>query len=125
MQRHELRRSALRLVLLLALITSTGCGAQHIYQTDDLSEGAPRPGQNTPATLWHEETRHALLWGLIRQDHAVTNCQDASGETWGIEEVRIRTTPLYWLASTVTLGIWSPSKIGHRCAKPCAPTDEL
>ena len=127
MRSDNARRLTLRrfVCLVVLVCVSNGCGAQHIYQADDLSTGSPRPGQNTPATDWNEVTRHSFLWGLIRQDLPVDNCQDATGQTWGIEEIRLRTTPFYWLASTLTLGLWSPSKVAHRCAKPCPPADEL
>jgi len=116
----------LALLVLASLPRISGCSySYHVYQADDVSQGSPRPGQNQPATEWHEKTLHSFGWGLIRQDYPVTTCQHDDGETWGIEEVRIRSSFLHFLGKVVTLGLWSPVKVGYRCAKPCPPPTDL
>jgi hypothetical protein len=123
------RRQAARVVAILmlaALPQLGGCSLQyHVYQADNVAHGSPRPGQNQPATYWEERTLHTGFWGLLRQDYPVDTCQDGTGQTWGLEEVRIRTNPFYVLASVATLGMWVPVKVGYRCARPCPPSPEL
>jgi hypothetical protein len=80
---------------------------------------------NQPGTEWEHATRHSFVWGLVRQDLPVDNCQLANGQRLGIEEVKVETNFGYLLASTLTLGLWVPLDVSWRCAKPPVPTGTL
>lgn len=96
-------------------LSANGCYYYHAYQV-----GGPegREQGNQPATEWQSRTLHALLWGAIRQDLAIDNCQLADGTRQGIEEVRVGTNLAYVFAAALTLGIWVPIEVSWRCAKP-------
>ena len=109
-------------LLLPCCLSFVGCYRYHVYQI-----GGPmyREQGNQPGTEWREKTVQSYLWGLIRQDTPVDNCQTATGTRFGIEEVRVDTNYKYILASTATLGIWVPTKIRWRCAKPPVAAETL
>ena len=113
--------AALLLVAVCSLPT-TGCYTFHAYQA-----GGPdgRELGNQPSTEWTNTTRHALAWGLIRQDIAVENCTLANGQRLGIDEVKVETNFGYVLISAGTLGFWVPLKVSWRCAKPPVPGGTL
>jgi hypothetical protein len=115
--RRRARRAAAPLVGALCLALP-GCYSYHVYQV-----GGPdgRELGNQPSTEWQSATRHALLWGVVRQDVAVDNCQLGSGQRVGIEEVRVDTNLAYLLASVATLGVWVPLRLSWRCARPPVP----
>lgn len=115
-------RRATASLLLACALASSSCQAYHIYQI-----GGPRQREqgNQPSTEWKQKTLHSFLWGAIRQDLPVANCQTVEGTRFGIEEVKVEAGFRYVLASTVTLGLWVPLKVGYRCAKPPVPTGSL
>src|SRR5688572_12561667 len=48
-----------------------------------------RGAQNPPGTGWEGGTRHALFWGLIRQDVPVDSCRLGDGTRLNIEEFKV------------------------------------
>jgi len=117
----KLNLATVGLVAVCCLLT-TGCQTYHIYQV-----GGPEGRElgNQPSTEWTNTTRHALGWGLIRQDIPVENCRLGNGQRLGIEEVKIERNLGQTLISIGSLGFWVPMKVGWRCAKPPVPTDVL
>jgi hypothetical protein len=109
------RRRLLTTLLLACALASSNCQAYHVYQI-----GGPRQREqgNQPSTEWKHKTLHSFLWGAVRQDLPIDNCQTADGTRFGIEEVKIEAGFRYVLGSAVTLGLWVPLKVGYRCAKP-------
>ena len=121
--RVRLRQRASTIALLLSCsLSGSACYTYHVYQV-----GGPggRELGNQPSTEWQGKTLHAFGWGLVRQDLPVDNCQLASGQRFGIEEVKVGTNIGYLLASAITLGLWVPLEVSWRCAKPAAPTGLL
>lgn len=101
----------------------SGCYTYHVYQI-----GGPdgREQGNQPSTEWQHRTLNSFLWGAVRQDLPVENCQlPGTGQRLGMEEVKIENTLPYVLAEVVTLGIWAPLKVSWRCNKPVPPTGTL
>lgn len=117
--RHTL--AALTLVLSCSMPTA-GCYTYHVYQVGGT---AGREQGNQPGAEWEHKTLHAFLWGAVRQDLPVDNCQLGSGQRLGMEEVKVDTNFVYLLASVATLGIWVPLEVSWRCAKPPVPTGTL
>lgn len=111
-----------RFWLTLCWLLIAGCHRYHVYQI-----GGPlhREQGNQPGTEWREKTVHSYLWGLIRQDAPVDNCQTEVGARFGIEEIRVDTNYAYTIATAATLGFWAPVKIRWRCAKPPVSSDIL
>lgn len=116
------RLAALLLIVAGSLLPSSGCYRYHVYQVGGTSG---REQGNQPGTEWAHKTLHAFAWGAIRQDIPVDNCQLATGQRLGIEEVRVDTNMAYLVASVATLGLWVPLSVSWRCAKPPAPTGTL
>jgi hypothetical protein len=116
-----IRLVTLSLVLAGALLGS-GCYSYHVYQVGG-AEG--REVGNQPSTEWKEKTLHSFLWGQVRQDLPVDNCQLGNGQPIGIEEVTVRNNFGYMLLEVGTLGIWAPLKVSWRCAKPPVITGPL
>jgi hypothetical protein len=94
----------------------------HIYQ--DLGLGDSQP-QNMPGTEWKSKNLNSFLWGLIRQDLPIVNCRLANGQRLGIEEIRVGRNVLQVLATFLTLGIWAPTRISWRCARPPSQSGTL
>ena len=118
-----IQRTLAALVLALACcIPITGCYTYHVYQVGGT---AGREQGNQPGTEWKHKTLHAFLWGVVRQDLPVDNCQLGTGQRFGMEEVKIDTNFAYLLVSVTTLGIWVPVDVSWRCAKPPVPTGTL
>ena len=117
-------RRILAFALVVLLPMTTSCYTYHAFQ-----EGGPdgRELGNQAATEWKERTLHAFAWGKlgIRHDFPVKQCRVGPDWNGGFEEVRVRTTFFYALVTVVTLGIYSPLKIGYRCTKPCSPGGTL
>jgi hypothetical protein len=84
-----------------------------------------RQPQNMPDTEWMYVKRNSYLWGLVRQDLPIDNCRTAKGRRKGIEEIRVDRTATQGLASILTLGLWTPVRIGWRCNKLPGPTGTL
>ena len=118
--RLRARAAALLLAAAFAL-PSTGCYTYHIYQV-----GGPQGREmgNQPGTEWQTRTLHAFAWGAVRQDLPVDNCQ-VGGQRMGIEELRVRENLAYRLATVLTLGLWAPTEVSWRCARPPVPTGTL
>jgi hypothetical protein len=84
------------------LIVVQGCAAYHLDMKDSDPEEKPYKGQMI----------HALGWGLFYKPQQITtNCHIETG----INDVVVKSNFLYNLASVVTLGIWMPIEIQHRC----------
>jgi hypothetical protein len=116
------RLTALLLAALATVGPSAGCYSYHVYQI-----GGPQGVEmgNQPGTEWKEKTLHSFLWGQVRQDLPVDNCQLANGQRFGIEEVTVRSNFGYSLLTVATVGIWAPIQVRWRCAKPPVPTGPL
>lgn len=102
---------------LLACLLSgmlAGCSTFHVYQ---IGGHGDRESQNMPDTEWMYVKRNSYLWGLVRQDLPITNCKDGAGRRKGMEEIRVDRTAAQGLASMLTLGLWTPVRIGWRCNK--------
>lgn len=119
---HRVIKNIGALLIVVCLLPTTGCYTYHAYQV-----GGPegRDEGNQPATEWSHTTRHALAWGLIRQDIPISDCKLANGQRIGIEEFKIETNVGYIIGSVVTLGFWVPMEVSWRCAKPPPPTGVL
>ncbi|HYI40437.1 MAG TPA: hypothetical protein VE053_08985 [Allosphingosinicella sp.] len=110
------------LLACLLSVSLAGCSTFHVYQTGGVEDRQP---QNMPDTEWVYVKRNSYLWGLVRQDLPVDNCRDGAGNRKGIEEIRVDRTAAQGLASILTLGLWTPLKIGWRCNKLPGVTDTL
>ena len=93
-----------------------------IYQ--DLGFGDSQP-QNMPGTEWKSKNLNSFLWGLIRQDLPIINCRLANGQRLGIEQIRVGRNRLQVLATLLTLGVWAPTRVSWRCARPPSQTGTL
>lgn len=111
-----------KLLACLASVSLAGCSTFHAYQTGGVGD---RQDQNVPDTEWMYVKRNSFLWGLVRQDLPIDNCRDTAGRRKGIEEIRVDRTAAQGLASILTLGLWTPVKIGWRCNKLRGPTGTL
>lgn len=110
------------LLLLVCTAFLDACYVYHVYQID----GAPGAGKgNQPSTEWQYRNLNAFLWGAVRQDLPVVNCQLGNGQRLGMDEVKVERDIGHVLAQTLTLGIWSPLKVSWRCNKPVPPTDTI
>ena len=119
-RRHRLCTTVL--LLLVSVLTQSGCQAYHVYQIGGTRQ---RELGNQPSTEWKYQRLNAFLWGAIRQDLPVDNCQTANGTRFGLEEVKVETGFGYIVASALTLGLWVPIKVGYRCAKPPITSERL
>jgi hypothetical protein len=70
-----------------------------------------------PATEYKSKCVNAFLWGLIQENVEPDNCPGSNG----LQEVRVNWNLGYSLITIATLGIWSPTQVEWRCAKPCVP----
>ena len=104
------------LLVALCIAASSGCYSYHVFQEGGGQTGIE--GGNQPGTPWQGKTLHGFLYGAIRQDLPVTNCQQPSGQRFGIEEVKIEKNALHLLAAGATLGLWVPLKVSWRCQRP-------
>lgn len=109
-------------IIVCTMILISGCSVIHIYQTGGT---AGREQGNQPATEWKSKTVHTLLWGAIRHDVVVENCALGNGQRINIEEVKVEKKFPHMLASIITIGLWEPSTISWRCAKPPVTTGTL
>lgn len=113
-------RKSLFAGLMSALLV--GCSTFHVYQTGGMEDRHP---QNMPDTEWMYVKRNSYLWGLVRQDLPIDNCRTTKGRRKGIEEIRVDRTAAQGLASILTLGLWTPVRIGWRCNKLQGTTGTL
>ena len=121
-QHCRLRRVFAATAVVLASVLTPGCQAYHVYQIGGTRQ---REQGNQPSTEWKRKRLNAFFWGAIRQDLAVDDCQSADGTRFGIEEVKVETGFGYIVASSLTLGLWVPIKVGYRCAKPPVTSGQL
>jgi hypothetical protein len=98
------------LALAFFLVFVPGCAQYHLDMKD--SDPAEKP--------YKGKMIHALGWGLLYQPQQITT--DCNTET-GINDVIVKSNYLYNLASVLTLGIWMPIEIEHRCQ--AAPSVEI
>jgi hypothetical protein len=110
------------LIVLLCTASASGCYTYHVYQ---IGGADGREMGNQPSTEWKSRTLNAFLWGAVRQDLPVENCQLANGQRLGMEEVKIDKHLGHVLAQALTLGIWVPLKVSWRCNRPVPPTGTL
>ena len=96
------RLSALPLAVALLL---GGCAAHY------LTVANPNPGGP-----WTGVNSNAVAFGALER-RTVADCP-----TNLIDQVRVRQSFAQSLATVLTLGIWSPTRIEYRCAK--APVEE-
>ncbi len=96
--------------LALSLIFSQGCAQYRLDMKD--SDPAEKP--------YKGEMIHALGWGLLYKPMQITT--DCNTET-GINDVIVKSNYLYNLVSVLTLGIWMPIEIEHRCQ--AGPSGEI
>ena len=89
-------------VFTFCLIYLSGCAQYHLDMKDSDPAEKPYTGQMI----------HALGWGLLYNPQQITT--DCNTET-GINDVIVKSNYLYNLASVLTLGIWMPIEIEHRC----------
>jgi len=111
----NVRELVLPFVISVLALSLNGCATIHVYQA-----GGPggRHQGNQPATEWESKRTNTFLWGAIRQDVIIENCVLGDGSRLHIEEIKIEKKFGFILANVLTLGIWEPSKISWRCAKP-------
>ncbi|HEY5749480.1 MAG TPA: hypothetical protein VIU12_25605 [Chryseolinea sp.] len=102
-------------ILLLISMTFFSCSVTHVYQA-----GGPagREMGNQPGTEWGSDRSNVFFWGAIRDDVRIESCKLGDGTRLNIEEIKIEKNLGCQLAGLLTLGIWQPSKISWRCAKP-------
>ncbi len=86
----------------LCLVFGQGCAEYRLDMKD--SDPAEKPYKGNMI--------HALGWGLLYKPQQITT--DCHTET-GINDVIVKSNYLYSLVSVLTLGIWMPMEIEHRC----------
>ena len=97
-------------VLVWFLILAQGCAQYHLEMKD--SDPAEKP--------YTGNIIHALGWGLLYTPQQITT--DCNTET-GINDVVVKSNYLYNLVGVLTLGIWMPIEIEHRCQ--AGPSEEI
>jgi len=101
------------IVVVFCILMCTGCSTIHVYQAGDLAG-------NQPGTEWESKRVNTFFWGALRQDVIVDNCR-VGNDRIHMEEIKVEKNFGSILATVVTLGLWEPSKISWKCAKPCTP----
>jgi hypothetical protein len=71
------------------------------------------------------QTVHFFLWGVIQSPKRVTTPICDSLGANGMAEVTVKNNFGYSLITVVTLGIWSPTRLEWKCAKPCRKVGDL
>ena len=90
------------MVSALSLVFTQGCAQYHLDMKD--SDPAEKP--------YTGKMIHALGWGLFYSPQQITT--DCNTET-GINDVMVKSNYFYSLVGVLTLGIWMPIEIEHRC----------
>ncbi len=99
-----LKRGFPVLMLVAGLTWAHGCATYQVRMPDD-----------DPAIIVPEgKVMHAYLWGLFYDPQVLT----ADCESRAINDVEIKRSYLYDLASVLTLGIWMPMEVRFRCRAP-------
>lgn len=104
------RGQYLILIVLCCFLLLPGCSTIHVYQAGDMAG-------NQPATEWESKRVNTFLWGAIRQDVIVENCR-VGDDRIHMEEIKVEKNFGSIVATVLTLGLWEPSKISWKCAKP-------
>jgi hypothetical protein len=65
------------------------------------------------------QTVHFFLWGALQSPKQITTPVCDSLGVGGMAEVTVKNNFGYSLITVVTLGIWSPTRLEWKCAKPC------
>lgn len=108
---NTFKKSWLSVVALaLCLLFVPGCAQYRLDMKD--SDPAEKP--------YTGKMIHALGWGLLYKPQQITT--DCNTET-GINDVVVKSNYLYNLAAVLTLGIWMPIEIEHRCQ--AGPSGEI
>lgn len=110
-------RNKVVLIFFMAFLFSS-CSTVHVYQAG--SKGGLVEG-NQPGTEWESKKVNTFLWGALRQDVIIEDCRLGDGTRLNIEEVKIEKNFGSILVSVITIGLWEPSKISWKCAKPKVP----
>ncbi len=90
------------MMVVFCLMFAQGCAQYHLDMKDSDPAVEPYTGNMI----------HALGWGLLYSPQQITT--DCHTET-GINDVIVKSNYLYHLVSVLTLGIWMPIEIEHRC----------
>jgi Bor protein len=69
------------------------------------------PGPARPTVAGASRTMTTLFWGLLQDD----DFDDVCARRGALAEVTATTTPLYALATALTLGLWAPLHVETRC----------
>lgn len=88
--------------LAICLVFAQGCAEYHVAMKD-----------SDPAELPYKANMiHSLGWGLLYKPQQITtNCNTETG----INDVVVKSNYLYSLVAVLSLGIWMPIEIDHRC----------
>ena len=95
-------RKAISFVLICTVISVPSCAHYRIV--------VPEPA---PATDYKREVMNVYFWGALEDPLDTDNCVSNA-----IDEVRVKRTLPYVLATILTLGIWMPLEVEWKCAKP-------
>lgn len=106
-------------IILFSVFLFSSCSTVHVYQAG--SNGGLVEG-NQPGTEWESKRVNTFLWGAVRQDVVIDDCRLGDGTRLNIEEIKIDKNFGSILATVLTIGLWEPSKISWKCAKPRIPT---
>ncbi|MEM9546005.1 MAG: hypothetical protein AAGA77_08525 [Bacteroidota bacterium] len=101
------------LMVIVCMFINSSCSTIHVYQAGDLAG-------NQPSTEWESKRVNTFFWGALRQDVIVDNCR-VGDDRIHMEELKVEKNFGSILATILTIGIWEPSKISWKCAKPCTP----
>ena len=96
--------------LAICLVFAQGCAEYHVAMKDA-----------DPAELPYKANMiHSLGWGLLYKPQQITtNCNTETG----INDVVVKSNYLYSLVAVLSLGIWMPIEIDHRCQ--AGPGEEI
>jgi hypothetical protein len=72
-----------------------------------------------PGTEYQQCKINSFFWGLLQSPQEVTTPVCDSLGSPGMSEVLLRRNFGDYVASFVTLGIWSPALLKWKCSKPC------
>lgn len=71
------------------------------------------------------QTVNFFLWGALQSPKRVTTPICDSLGANGMAEVTVKNNFGYSLITVITLGIWSPTRLEWKCAKPCKKVGDL
>lgn len=70
-------------------------------------------------------TVHSFFWGMLNNPEEIHTPICDSLQVNGMAVVEVKSNLGYSLITVLTLGIWSPVRIGWKCSKPCRETGHL